>query len=320
MLTESLCPTCYRVIPADITLGEHVYIIKECPIHGFSFALIEPSVRWWEFCQTIPSKDVGFYQGYIVDITAVCNLHCKWCFHGKTPTRKVDDILTDISEAGKKPIYFTGGEPTTYSDLPDLILETTAYSPVWIVTNGVRLADPNYLDLLCKVGLLDGNDLHVALSFHGKANIKQTNAVLERCRKEGWTIETGHWVIDSLEQIDEAIETMTRWKDVIRSMKIKSVANVWATQTVTQKIYTSQMMDYFFTKPNTKYREDQTSNRVGMANIEHEGMLFTVASWYDRWNIDLNNCRVPPWMRTHDGKLVNFEVACILNEAQGGRV
>ncbi len=63
-------------------------------------------------------------------------------------------ILDKAWAAGLIHITFTGGEPTLREDLPDLIRQAEANGQVTgLLTDGLRLADAAYLDLLLQTGL-----------------------------------------------------------------------------------------------------------------------------------------------------------------------
>lgn len=79
------------------------------------------------------------------------------------PTKRVDreltteewrTILEKAWQAGIPQIVFTGGEPTLRADLPDLVAQGEANGQVTgLLTDGLRLADPGYLDTLLQTGL-----------------------------------------------------------------------------------------------------------------------------------------------------------------------
>jgi hypothetical protein len=79
------------------------------------------------------------------------------------PTKRVDrelntdewkTILKKSWDAGIPHIIFTGGEPTLRGDLPDLIRYAEAIGQVsGLLTDGLRFADPAYLDTILQTGL-----------------------------------------------------------------------------------------------------------------------------------------------------------------------
>jgi hypothetical protein len=79
------------------------------------------------------------------------------------PTKRVDRELTTDEwraildkawQAGIPHVTFTGGEATLRDDLPDLIAHAEKNGQVCgLLTDGLRLSDPQYLDLLLQTGL-----------------------------------------------------------------------------------------------------------------------------------------------------------------------
>ena len=70
-------------------------------------------------------------------------------------------VLSAAWDANIPHVIFTGGEPTLREDLPDLIQSAETLGLVTgIITNGIRLSEPAYLDRLDKSGLD-----HILLSF-----------------------------------------------------------------------------------------------------------------------------------------------------------
>ena len=82
---------------------------------------------------------------------------------GYSPVKRVDreltppewmQVLDKAWAAGIPHITLTGGEPTLRPDLPDLIAHCEANGQVCgLLTDGLRLADPGYLDTLLQTGL-----------------------------------------------------------------------------------------------------------------------------------------------------------------------
>ena len=99
-----------------------------------------------------------------------CNIQCVFCYYRdnlKAPNRSFEEIVSDLKYAyrhGVREVDFSGGEPTIHPDLPRLI--TTAkqigIEQVCIISNGLRLAKPDYLEQLKASGLDE-----VLFSVHG---------------------------------------------------------------------------------------------------------------------------------------------------------
>lgn len=104
------------------------------------------------------------------DLTAPLRLDCALTYRlpqgtqaEYAPTKRVDreltteewgSILDKAWLAGIPHVTFTGGEPTLRDDLPDLIAHAEKNGQVCgLLTDGLRLSDKAYLDLLLQTGL-----------------------------------------------------------------------------------------------------------------------------------------------------------------------
>jgi len=126
------------------------------------------------------------------------------------PTKRVErqlttdewkTILDKAWQVGIPHIIFTGGEPTLRDDLPDLISHTEANGQVsGLLTDGVRLAQPDYLDAILKTGLdhivlnLQPDNLQVAAALKNtlSADIHLTVHLTlrpENVARLSWTVE-----------------------------------------------------------------------------------------------------------------------------------
>ncbi|HLO27878.1 MAG TPA: PqqD family peptide modification chaperone [Anaerolineales bacterium] len=130
------------------------------------------------------------------------------------PTKRVDrelttdewrTILDKAWQAGIPHVTFTGGEATLRDDLPDLIAHAEKNGQVCgLLTDGLKLADKNYLDLLLQTGLdhilfllqpdnekswmalenIMAEDIFVTVHLTlNQANLQNAEAVLERLSK-----------------------------------------------------------------------------------------------------------------------------------------
>jgi uncharacterized radical SAM superfamily Fe-S cluster-containing enzyme len=106
------------------------------------------------------------FQTVVIDITHRCNMACRNCY---IPNRTIPDLDSEwvVAMMGRLPrgtfIRFIGAEPTLHPELPLMIAEARRRKlhPV-VVTNGLRLADCEYLRELKSAGVQI-----VVLSFNG---------------------------------------------------------------------------------------------------------------------------------------------------------
>lgn len=105
-----------------------------------------------------------------ITLNRACNLKCYWCYCKDTNKDNVSidkalliQLIDFCYSANVSKIIFLGGEPTLYPFLPDALAYSKALGmETEITTNGLRLADEDYLKHLIKSGLYS-----VMLSFKG---------------------------------------------------------------------------------------------------------------------------------------------------------
>jgi 7,8-dihydro-6-hydroxymethylpterin dimethyltransferase len=174
--TVSLCPECLRRVDAKIVFeGNHVYMFKNCPEHGFSKVLIATDVAYYKNIRNynkaseMPLKfntkthygcpyDCGLCTDHeqhscltIVEITDRCNLTCPTCYAMSSPHygrhRTLDEVekMLDIivaNEGQPDVVQISGGEPTIHPDFFS-ILDMAKKKPIrhlMVNTNGIRIA------------------------------------------------------------------------------------------------------------------------------------------------------------------------------------
>ena len=127
-----------------------------CPIHDLEMDSIAPFSMQ-------PSAP------YRMDLalTYRCNNNCTHCYNARPrdftemSTGDWFKVIDKTWEIGIPHIIFTGGEPTLRSDLPELIRYANNKGQITgINSNGRRMADPDYVELLAKAGLD-----HVQITF-----------------------------------------------------------------------------------------------------------------------------------------------------------
>lgn len=105
------------------------------------------------------------FSNIIIDITTRCNLSCPVCYMGNESEKKdlpMEKIRMLAQKYQNKIISLSGGEPTLRDDLPEIIRLFNRKNTVFLVTNGLKLVDYNYLKELEKSGLR-----YISFSFNG---------------------------------------------------------------------------------------------------------------------------------------------------------
>lgn len=181
--TRSLCPVCFRNLPAYMVEQEdgQIFLTKSCPDHGeFSVPVWRGRVdfhQWVQYARPLKEADglhcpehCGICSGHqsgtcciLLEVTRRCNLRCRFCF-ADGGTQEADPTMDELKGAvrdlvrqcGQPLLQLSGGEPTLRDDLPELIrfAKEAGCSYVQLNTNGIRLAeDPAYTEALAEAGL-----------------------------------------------------------------------------------------------------------------------------------------------------------------------
>ncbi len=134
-----------------------------------------------------------------------CNIRCVFCYYRdnlKMPNRQYEKIVRDLHYAwkhGVRQVDFSGGEPTVHPDLPRLITEAKkiGMERVCIITNGLKLADKKYAEILRDAGIdetlfsLHGSnpDIHEKITTV-RGSFKRIIAAIENMAELGVKVRT----------------------------------------------------------------------------------------------------------------------------------
>ncbi len=105
--------------------------------------------------------------GYI-QVIRLCNQKCRFCSNPENmkelPLGRAKKMVDRYRAKGYDGVILTGGEPTLYSGLPELIAYCRRRRvPCRVITNGQRTAEPDYLRGLVEAGL---ELIHVSVHSH----------------------------------------------------------------------------------------------------------------------------------------------------------
>lgn len=317
--TRSLCPECLTEIPAVVQIdNQEVRIFKKCPTHGFTNALIEKDPIFYMLANMIDKGNI--YNGLFIDSTNRCNAACKYCYHKIGDSEpSAESILQQCREnANLAPFVLVGGEPTMRDDLPELLRSMREIAPVLISTNGLKLASMDYLKQL---DALEWDGLfNASISLHPESNnapgeyeqkIKGIDNILATGRKLFGLI----FVIDSLDQIDEAISVNRKYKGKICATRIKIASQVNQTGKGSE-LFNSDVYNHMALKAQAEgvlfdINYDDFNKPVYF-NIVYDGMNFTTVKWYSKFNVDLNEINCAPWHKNKNGRFLNMGHSLIL--------
>jgi hypothetical protein len=305
-MTKSMCSKCYREVLASVVVDKTVTITKHCPIHGDETGVLEVDPGFYLESQRHPSM---IYPGHLVDVTNKCNLKCKYCFHDNNGREITAAEIYAECAMNTGPYILTGGEPTLRPDLPEIIASCSQLGPTMFLTNGIGLLDKAYLkDCLSRV-MVYGGYHGIGLSYHPEMG--QFDQVVENIKSFGAKIDSIFFVIDSLDQIDSAIEFGRKNKGLARTIRIKSASNIWNESGASNKIFNSQIINAF-----EKRGPVIVSNTFKSSYCEFlfDGAMFAAISWHDITNVDLLEINCPPTYRAKTGEVCDFVKAMLINE------
>jgi len=196
--TNSLCPTCLKVIQAKVILQDgKVFMLKTCPDHGPMRTLLSSDAAYYlsqgqynkpgtlpRHFQTKVEKgcplDCGLCTDHeqhtclaLVEITEACNLRCPACFADSdvgryAPLDEVERMFDTIvaNEGYADVVQISGGEPTIHPQILDILAlaKRKRIKALMLNTNGVRISrDEAFVAELAK---FKGN-FEVYLQFDG---------------------------------------------------------------------------------------------------------------------------------------------------------
>jgi len=174
--TISLCTECLRRVDAKIVFeNDNVFMLKNCPQHGFQKVLIATDIAYYKNIRNynkpseVPLKfntktnygcpyDCGLCMDHeqhgcltIVEITDRCNLSCPTCYAMSSPRygrhRSIEEVerMLDIivtNEGEPDVVQISGGEPTIHPQFFEIlnIAKTKPIKHLMLNTNGIRIA------------------------------------------------------------------------------------------------------------------------------------------------------------------------------------
>ena len=196
-----LCEKCGHPSDACYEIRNNkVYLVKFCRDCGRTASLVTKDARKWRW-----KRDIAGYQEptcqectmncaacdhqahrkpttVAIDVTNLCNQRCPIClayveamgFAYQPPMEYFDKIFKHFLNQDPRPnICFFGGEPTVHPQFIDIVKLARSYGfQVQLFTNGIRLADRDYCQELCSLGIqvnfgLDGTVPEVYRALRG---------------------------------------------------------------------------------------------------------------------------------------------------------
>ena len=195
--TESICPECFKIIPAEkFEKDGFVFIEKECDEHGkFLKKVGKDSKRFFDKTFSVEGKpfhpitkyngncghDCGWCDEHkqhictgLVEITDGCNLNCPICYFGKKSSNHITieefkkrvQTLLDIENGHLDILQISGGECTIHPQFEEILDEALKFDIRRVVINTNGLAILNNEKIFEKIKSLN-EKIDVYLQFDG---------------------------------------------------------------------------------------------------------------------------------------------------------
>ncbi len=161
--TKSLSKTTLDAVNAEVLkMNGQVFLIKENAYD--ERCLIDKNADFYEKLNIDYECQKADFNKIMIDVTTRCNLKCSVCYRKLNSEADIDfNTLITLSKKFKgKIISICGGEPTLREDLPEIIRMFSRRNAVFLITNGTRLSDSEYLKILKQKGLK-----YVSFSLNG---------------------------------------------------------------------------------------------------------------------------------------------------------
>lgn len=307
MMTLSLCPTCYKTIPAEISLAEEnsIVMLKECSEHGEFFSVVESDALFYEKVM-INNKRKNIYGGHFIDVTERCNMKCNPCFFpvSTKEDRPIENILQEAAICGSDIVILTGGEPLIRNDIDTLCESLVKSKHVEIVSN-CKLFSTDMADAFKRIGV------SLSLSYHPN-DLDAFWSAIDTARKSGFHFASILFAVKDIHQIKGFIEISEQVRDVCTFFRLKAQVDIWNHKTSGNHIFTSDLLHEMI-----KFGASIAwfvDNKVSYTIVTLNNLGYALVSWYNIDNVDLLDIDVPPTYMARTGHIKNFVTSLLINE------
>ena len=322
--TLSLCPTCYKKIPAGIFFKDGaVWMIKECDQHGRFSALVEKDQGF--FSAFYREGTLGKNTSIIVHSYNKCNLSCKWCYYPMgeeaiLPPETVDQVLGMYRGYT---LMLSGGEPTID---PEFFAKLATYKRLgWntaCITNMVKLADKDFFSQALESPLLVGNSLSFACSFqhpttYPKAILDAKFQALHNFEVTGTRPACLMFSIESLSELDFIAEFYSRTRGFYPMIRIRTMFRNWKAKGIKKEIFLSDLYKAFlekFQEYNPMQSEKAERSNLYCLYMKMDGCEVSLSCAPSVEDVDYHQCSRPVYMLARDLRCYPVPLAQIVNE------
>ena len=315
MRTHSLCPACYRHIPAELVKRDGRLVLhKVCPAHGETEAVVENDLDFIDRIVKHRGRFVEQQNVVVLDVTDKCNLKCAHCYHlpdNEAPNKPLATILDDVAlMPARFSVILGGAEPSIRHDLPEVANALKAQGrPVGMLSNGIRFSDPEFAKSVAP--LLDGFVL-IGLNhrnYHGETIHDRQLAGLRHLREYGVRPMLGY-TAEHAELPDILREALALHRaGVIQMVRLRFGASIGRHPELPAQTLSDHMqaLQEASKAVGLEFRwVDEADNTIYNQMVMVAGMPVRVIQWPDERNMVMAELMRAPWAKFIDGPISNF--------------
>lgn len=286
-----LCNGCHtiqdisRIVAAEYRLS---YQQAKEDVKSFLSSLEE---KGW-FNKIRKKRNHFFLKTVFFHLTEHCNLNCKHCYTSsnpaistETPTKKILNIIDELSHLGGKRITLSGGEPLTHPDIIRIIKYASAKLQVQLLTNGT-LIDQETASLLAGLGVrvqvsLDGSTAEVHDRIRGKDAYDRAKRGIELLIRAGAKLKMNLCTVIMKDNFDDLLDIVKLTKELgvpkLRFLPLRRVGRAGTTWPQTEAS-TAEYINFFRLILTQSHTNLQISSGLS-------GLLFSLLQEgaVDRW-------------------------------------
>lgn len=324
--TLSLCPTCYKKIPAEIVFsGGMVVMNKTCDVHGPFSSVVEKDIK--HFSTFYEDGTEGNNNTIIINVHNQCNMSCSWCYYPMGVEKSHDmDYYDNILRPykGNYNLLLSGGEPTIRPDYFEFIKKGCELG--WgmaTITNMLKLADDEFMYKALNPYFIQGNTFKFAMSMQHPKNYSKEILdlkvkAIENVEKSGLKAMCVMFSIQSLDELDWIREFYNHTKHCYTMIRIRTMFKNWANKDDKTKLFSSDLHKAFIDKFSDLHpihsRSIEHSNVYCQYLKMGDGMNVSLSSAPTVDNLDYHQCLRPVFMLAMDDRCYPVPIAQIINE------
>ncbi len=225
--TTALDPETRRPCPARVLEEDgRIFLEKDLGSGKVQRVLVEPDADFYKRYADPVMTGKHVIMNHFFYVTSRCNLKCPVCYEGNQALEEptLDDLRRVLPTLRHARVLLCGAEPTCREDLPELIRAVNERNTAVLMTNGIRLADPDYVRRLREAGLgsvilaINGLDDEVYRRTNGRPLLDIKLKALENLGREDITAHLSATITRGIneDQIGPIISLARRMKNVFQ--------------------------------------------------------------------------------------------------------